>query len=439
LIEREDSDRPDWLTGDDPWPTERGDRKRDHSLRPELSTADDPLPLPTATDRQKLESLARRMIAGNAMRRYREDGEDGRVSYSRRTNWYAEHPSRFYWPKCFTHAYITAAVAQMENAGMIIHDQKKPGNRHWQSWFRATEDLMNFKTELQYKPVHKIILRDENKVDIAYNDKSRFILKMIRNLDEVNAYLAKQTITLSGKTLREGDPLYVGLHCVSGATRIRLRRIFSNRSFYQNGRYQNDVQNIPRQERLWMTINGHYVAEHDYSAFYPGLLYALVGVPCDGDPYTIPDVPRQISKPILNIVVNAKNETKALRAAAQDLWKRRVGVSQRERYAMARKIIAALKEKNEPIADYFHSNVGIHLMSHESRLLEYNMRDLMRLQISFLPLHDALLVPEHKLPVLKAIMDDNLALYRESLTAVAQRLRNRGADLDNDLPAISEP
>jgi hypothetical protein len=435
----EESERPDWLTDDDPWPTERGDRKRDHSLRPEWVTDVDPLPLPTATDRQELESLARRMIAANAIRRCREDGEDGRVSYSRRTNWYAEHLSRFYWPKWFTHAYIIAAVAQLENAGMIIHDQKKPGNRHWQSWFRATEQLMNLKTTLQYKPVRKIILRDENKVDIAYNENSRFNLKLIRNVDEFNAYLAKQTITLSGKVLREGDPLYVGLHCVSGATRIRLRRIFSNRSFYQNGRYQNDVQNIPKQERLWMTINGHYVAAHDYSAFYPGLLYALVGVPCDGDPYTIPDVPRQISKPILNIVINAKNETKTLRAAAQELWKQRVSPLQRERYAMARKIIAALKEKNQPIAHYFHSNAGIHLMNHETRLLEYNMRALMRLQIAYLPLHDALLVPEHKLPVLEAIMEDNLSLYRESLTEAGFRLQNQGSDLDNDLPAISEP
>src|SRR5262249_9641664 len=148
-------------------------------------------PLPTETDRQELESLARRMIAANAIKRYREDGENGRVSYSRRKHWYAEHPSRFYWPEWFTHAYITAAGAQMENAGLVLHDQKQPGNRHWQSWFRATEQLMNFKTALQYKPVRKIILRDEDKVDIAYNENARPILKMVRNLDYVNAYLSK--------------------------------------------------------------------------------------------------------------------------------------------------------------------------------------------------------------------------------------------------------
>ena len=219
--------------------------QRDHALQPYWRTANDPLPMPTVTDRQELESLARRMIAANAIRRYREDGEGGKVSYSRRKHWYADHPSRFYWPRWFTHAYIIAAVTQMENAGLLVHDQKRPGNRHWQSWFRATEQLMNFKTALKYKPVRKIILRDEDKVDIAYNENARPILKMNRNLDEVNAYLSKQVITLRGKTLQEGDPLYVDLRCVSGATRIHLRRIFSDGSFYKNGRWHNDLQNIP--------------------------------------------------------------------------------------------------------------------------------------------------------------------------------------------------
>src|SRR6516162_6646749 len=63
----------------------------------------------------------------------------------------------------------------------------------------------------------------------------------------------------------------------------------------------NDLQNIPRAARNRLRLNGQPVAIHDYSAFYPGLLYAMVGATCDGDPYTIPDWPRQISKPILNI------------------------------------------------------------------------------------------------------------------------------------------
>jgi hypothetical protein len=69
----------------------RADKKRDHSLRPEWLTKLDPLPLPTVTERERLESFARRMIAANAIRRFREDGNRGNVSYSRSKNWYAEH------------------------------------------------------------------------------------------------------------------------------------------------------------------------------------------------------------------------------------------------------------------------------------------------------------------------------------------------------------
>jgi hypothetical protein len=86
------------------------DKKRDHTLRPDWLTKHDPLPLPIVTKRDELQSLARRMIAANAIRRYREDGEQGYVSYSRRKHWYAEHVSRFYWPKWFTHGWIVKGI-----------------------------------------------------------------------------------------------------------------------------------------------------------------------------------------------------------------------------------------------------------------------------------------------------------------------------------------
>jgi hypothetical protein len=400
---------------------DREDKKRDHALRYDWLTEHDPLPQPISNNRQKLESLARRMIAANAIRRYREDGDDGRVSYSRSKNWYAEHPSRFYFPKWYSYACIVKAMAQFEAADLIVHDQKKPGNRHWQSWFRATDKLMGFDTKLDYIPKHRVILRDEDKKDTAYNDKARLVVEMERDIAEVNRYLAQQTITLDSKVLEEGDPLYVDLHCVTGALRISTRRIFHDRSFALGGRWYSDLQNIPREYRAGLRLNGHEVAINDYSAFYPRLLYAMVGEMCDGDPYTIPDCPRHISKPILNILINAKTGGSAIRAAAQELKGLGVRASQGERFAKARSIIAALKKRNGPIAQFFHSDAGKRLIYLEAQILHQNMRQLMKRSIPFIPLHNALLVPMGPAYyALKIIMEANLEILRVSLSVQIQ-------------------
>src|SRR5262249_10225710 len=192
----------------------------------------------------------------------------------RNKNWYADNDRRFYWPRFFSYKWILIAVAQLEGGGLILHDKKPRGNLHWQSRFRATPKLMELKANMAYAPTKRIILRDEEKNNIEYNEKARHVLKKNRDIDEINAYLAKQTITLYGKTIREGDPLYVDLHCVAGATRTSLRRVFNDRSWYKGGRWINDIQNIPKPDRRWITLNGYPVAVHDYSAFYPGLLYA---------------------------------------------------------------------------------------------------------------------------------------------------------------------
>jgi hypothetical protein len=366
------------------------------------------------------------MVAANAIRRYREDRENGRVSYSRRKAWYAEHLGPSYWPKWFSYRLIIIkAVAQLEACGMLIHDQKKPGNRHWQSWFRATPELMNPKGELQYIPKRRIYLRDEQKNDIDYNDNARLVVQMRRDIDTINVFLAKQTITFDGRPLREGEPLHIDLHCVSGAVRITTRRIFHDGSFNLGGRWYSVLQNIPREARPRLRLNGHALAIHDYAALYPKLLYAMVGAIPDGDPYTIPGWPREVSKPILNILINAKNGTSAVKAAATELKGRRIGTKQSERYAFAKQIIAALKKRNAPIARFFHKDMGKRLMWFEAFLLRDNMMELMKRGIPFVPLHDALMVPAGVLGDVSLIMETNLAVLRVSL-GVAFKRRKAG-------------
>jgi hypothetical protein len=91
----------------------------------------------------------------------------------------------------------------------------------------------------------------------------------------------------------------------------------------------------------------------------------------------------------------------------------------------------AIKERNKRIAQFFHSDVGKRLMLHESQLLDFNMQALMKLQIPFVALHDALIVPEHKLPVLERIMEDNAAEYREILSEAGRKLLNQESNCES--------
>ena len=107
---------------------------------------------------------------------------------------------------------------------------------------------MGLETTVQYEPKRRIILRDEEKNDISYNDRATRIVKMLRDVEQINAYLAKQTVCVGGQVLKEGgalrvlvrnkkNPLRMNLHCVAWALRIATRRIFHHSSFYKGGRF----------------------------------------------------------------------------------------------------------------------------------------------------------------------------------------------------------
>ena len=123
-----------------------------------------------------------------------------------------------------------------------------------------------------------------------------------------------------------------------------------------------------------------------------------------------------------------------MRATAKEL-KQHIGGSQKDRHEKARQIIAALKDRNPPIAEFFHSGAGKHLMWLEAFILHQNMLDLMRLEIPFVPLHDALLVPEPAYRELERIMERNLQEAKEMLVDAGFQRRNQWSNLDNDCVA----
>lgn len=72
-------------------------------------------------------------------------------------------------------------------------------------------------------------------------------------------------------------------------------RVF-NLDMNGGGRWYHDYQNLNKDERQRLTINGDRVVELDFSALHPRLIYAAHGIQYDDDPYTIPGVARDTAK-----------------------------------------------------------------------------------------------------------------------------------------------
>ena len=99
-----------------------------------------------------------------------------------------------------------------------------------------------------------------------------------------------------------------------------VRRIFSNSSWNENGRFYGGWwQRIPKQWRSKIYINDMPTIEDDYSSLHPILLYAQKGIDYNklkrGDPYDVaimgindPGTKRKIIKTLFITAINAKDE-----------------------------------------------------------------------------------------------------------------------------------
>ena len=110
-------------------------------------------------------------------------------------------------------------------------------------------------------------------------------------------------------------------------TQRYLKRVFNNSSLEQGGRFYGAWwQSIPSEYRPLISLNGDYVVELDYSTIHMHLLYALskTRFPLE-DHYVFGRLTRGFrsqTKKMMNILINAKSEESAIRAAKdQELFK----------------------------------------------------------------------------------------------------------------------
>jgi hypothetical protein len=177
-------------------------------------------------------------------------------------------------------------------------------------------------------------------------------------------------------------PRYVDL------SRRQLCRVFNNSSFEQGGRFYGGWWQLIRSEwRKHITINWRPTRELDYSNMQAAMLYAMHGLPLEGDAYSLEGVDpsyRKLLKKAFLQMINAR-EGQRIRTPPHKLlppgwtWKQ---------------LHEALREKHKPIAEFLGKPVPIvmEIMSFDSEIAEEVMHSMMERDILVLPIHDSFVV-----------------------------------------------
>jgi hypothetical protein len=308
------------------------------------------------------------------------------VSYSRRKVFYSI--GKRYRAPTHTYATVLGSVDELAQQGWLYGRRVTPNNRGWQSSFCATPELIVAARDLAAYPTFVIrepIRLKDDADDLVDYSETRETLRIRRALVPINTYLKELRIELPGVT-RQGQHLRVGDSHILPIPGNGLQRIFSRGSFAYHGRAYGWWQNIPKDVRGGLLIDGEATAEVDYTALHPAILYCKRGLKFDGDAYEVDNFPRDQVKLGFNIAVNARTRRSAVGALADD-----AGISR----GNAAQLLAAIEKRHKPISEAFGSDAGVRLMRIDSELILGALRAANDAGIGALPVHDSLIAPAH--------------------------------------------
>jgi hypothetical protein len=267
-------------------------------------------------------------------------------------------------------------------------------------------------------PESLIVLRDRKikgkatQLPIKETDDVR---KYTRQIMRINATLRKANIDIVGTD----DPLFLDRdgHVVAPYRRS-LHRVFNNGEWKEGGRiYGGFWMSMRRDDRHHIRIDGEKIGVADYRQLFPRMAYIKAHLPdsdCDADLYDIAGDGSSRSgwkklvnsmlfamKPLSNWPKNARPEF------PDDIT-----------FPQVRKMIF---ERHAPIAKFFGTGMGYHLMWLESEMLIAVISKLAKMGITALPLHDAVLVAGSKIDIAAATMQEEFTLRTTSRCAIVSK------------------
>lgn len=260
--------------------------------------------------------------------------------------------------------------------------------------------------------------RDANgdRAEVEYDDTSE-TNAMRGQIAAYNELLAGTAITLSptpiGPSVPDNPRPFVP------HWQKRTYRIFHDRSWEAHGRlYGGWWQNIPRDWRTQIVINGKPTTEVDYSALHIILAYADAGIDYwkryDRDPYTLPGYDgdrqmRQFAKKLLLTALNASSPKATVSAVWSDIRKdREKGKDDWDwldtRQPNAAEVLRKLEKLHDPILHLLYACGHVDWLHLDSRIAMAVIGDLTNQAIPCLSVHDSFIVQTLQVPALYTAM-----------------------------------
>ena len=253
------------------------------------------------------------------------------------------------------------------------------------------------------------------------------------NLQELpDAYLSTTSCQATFSILEQHYALLTASDiCFADGSPMPLSKLYFVRKyrpdFQHGGRIYAGFQNLPKRERLRITILGEAVASLDISQLHPALILRLThsedkergGMLLKALPevYSMPnytDLPRAVHKKLINTLINAPTEASATRSLInhyywwdifQDKWvvKSYKGKQKREGQKVfaedkplraAERYVASFKAHHPMLSEAVCSGVGSELQLLDGQLMETVINVATKAKVPILPIHDEIIIPK---------------------------------------------
>ncbi|NYZ69579.1 hypothetical protein H0A36_26545, partial [Endozoicomonas sp. SM1973] len=256
------------------------------------------------------------------------------------------------------------------------------------------QELVDTCSLMEIDPDKELIyLGDENTKNIEYEDTEK-TNQFRQQLKSFNNFIAQHSlIYTSADDQEEMQP-----HSLF----LKYHRKF-HKDFSHGGRLYSPIQNLKKEERRTIKLDGQPTVELDFKSLHLRLLYNMSGLKSPEDCYEFGDIQRKIAKKIALVCLNCKSQSGALQALHKEL---RNEMS----YKDIKQAVDIFLKAHRPLSQYFFRETWAQLHYWDSTIAFNVMRTFQEDNVPIIGVHDSFVVPEKEEDRLYMVMTSR---YRE--------------------------